>query len=138
MASRMPGAGHRGVCERAVRPFGLGTRRVNWPVPDGYRTRQVRPPPGGRLAGDSRPSRRTTDASPHPRGVRRSSRSATNRSLLVSHRPATVAPDPTGVAWLDAARVWLARFPLSIIQLAGRIGVGATFFRAGLLKYQSW
>lgn len=32
----------------------------------------------------------------------------------------------------------LARFPLSIIQLAGRIGVGATFFKAGLLKYQSW
>ena len=32
----------------------------------------------------------------------------------------------------------LARFPLSIIQLAGRIGVGVTFFKAGLLKYQSW
>jgi putative oxidoreductase len=32
----------------------------------------------------------------------------------------------------------LARFPLSIIQLAGRVGVGATFFKAGLLKYQSW
>jgi putative oxidoreductase len=27
---------------------------------------------------------------------------------------------------------------MSVIQLAGRIGVGATFFRAGLLKYQSW
>src|SRR5258706_13529049 len=46
--------------------------------------------------------------------------------------------DPSGIAWLDAARVWLARFPLSIIQLAGRIGVGATFFKAGLLKHQSW
>jgi len=32
----------------------------------------------------------------------------------------------------------LARCPLSIIQLAGRIGVGATFFKAGLLKYHSW
>jgi putative oxidoreductase len=32
----------------------------------------------------------------------------------------------------------LERFPLSIIQLAGRIGVGATFFKAGLLKYGSW
>ena len=32
----------------------------------------------------------------------------------------------------------LARFPLSLIQLAGRIGVGATFFKAGLLKYRSW
>jgi putative oxidoreductase len=39
---------------------------------------------------------------------------------------------------LDAVRTLLARFPLSIIQLAGRIGVGATFFKAGLLKYNSW
>ena len=33
---------------------------------------------------------------------------------------------------------WLARFPLSLILLAGRVGVGATFFKAGLLKYHSW
>jgi putative oxidoreductase len=39
---------------------------------------------------------------------------------------------------LDAMRALLARFPLSIIQLAGRIGVGVTFFKAGLLKYNSW
>ena len=38
----------------------------------------------------------------------------------------------------NPVRLYLARFPLSIIQLAGRIGVGATFFKAGLLKYQSW
>jgi putative oxidoreductase len=38
----------------------------------------------------------------------------------------------------DRLRDLLARFPLSVIQLAGRVGVGATFFRAGLLKYQSW
>ena len=56
----------------------------------------------------------------------------------MSREPATPAIDSTGIAWLDATRVWLARFPLSIIQLAGRIGVGATFFKAGLLKYQSW
>jgi putative oxidoreductase len=56
----------------------------------------------------------------------------------VSHQRVTSALETTGIAWLDAARVWLARFPLSIIQLAGRIGVGATFFKAGLLKYQSW
>jgi putative oxidoreductase len=48
------------------------------------------------------------------------------------------AIDSTGIAWLDTTRAWLARFPLSIIQLAGRVGVGATFFKAGLLKYQSW
>ena len=40
-------------------------------------------------------------------------------------------------AW-RIARVWLEGFPLSIILLAGRIGVGATFFKAGLLKYNSW
>jgi putative oxidoreductase len=56
----------------------------------------------------------------------------------VSDHPAASAMDPPAIAWLDATRVWLARFPLSIIQLAGRIGVGATFFKAGLLKYQSW
>jgi putative oxidoreductase len=32
----------------------------------------------------------------------------------------------------------LERFPLSVIQLAMRIGVGAVFFNAGLLKYNSW
>ncbi len=37
-----------------------------------------------------------------------------------------------------ALREPLARFPLSIIQLAMRIGVGAVFFRSGLLKYNSW
>src|SRR5215510_4316475 len=44
----------------------------------------------------------------------------------------------TGWPRLDAARARLECFPLSIIQLAGRIGVGATFFKAGLLKYNSW
>jgi putative oxidoreductase len=40
-------------------------------------------------------------------------------------------------AW-TAVREWLGRFPLSFVLLAGRIGVGATFFKAGLLKYHSW
>jgi putative oxidoreductase len=35
-------------------------------------------------------------------------------------------------------RSWLARFPLSLIQLGMRIGVGAVFFNSGLLKYNSW
>jgi putative oxidoreductase len=41
-------------------------------------------------------------------------------------------------SWLDRAQGTLSRFPLSIIQLAGRIGVGAVFFKAGLLKYNSF
>jgi putative oxidoreductase len=41
-------------------------------------------------------------------------------------------------AWLIEARRWLERFPLSILQLAMRIAVGAVFFKAGLLKLNSW
>ena len=44
----------------------------------------------------------------------------------------------TGFTWCDRLRQWLARFPLSIILLAGRVGVGAVFFKAGLLKYRSF
>ena len=40
--------------------------------------------------------------------------------------------------WVNSARVWLARFPLSLIQLAMRIAVGAAFFNSGLLKINSW
>ncbi len=40
--------------------------------------------------------------------------------------------------WFIALRDWLGRFPLSIIRLAMRIGVGLVFFKAGLLKYNSW
>ena len=36
------------------------------------------------------------------------------------------------------ARAWLSKFPLSIIQLAMRIAVGAVFFNSGLLKINSW
>ena len=35
-------------------------------------------------------------------------------------------------------REWLARFPLSLLQLGMRIGIGAVFFNSGLLKYNSW
>jgi putative oxidoreductase len=46
-------------------------------------------------------------------------------------------PQPA-LGWFDSVRQRLTRFPLSIIQLAGRIGVGTVFFKAGLLKYKSW
>jgi putative oxidoreductase len=35
-------------------------------------------------------------------------------------------------------REWLCRFPLSIVQLAMRIGVGLAFLSSGLLKYRSF
>ena len=37
-----------------------------------------------------------------------------------------------------SAREWLGRFPVSILQLGMRIGVGMVFFNAGLLKYRSF
>lgn len=39
---------------------------------------------------------------------------------------------------LASLRDRLERLPLSILQLATRIGVGAVFFRSGLLKIGSW
>lgn len=39
---------------------------------------------------------------------------------------------------LVRAQSQLEQFPLSILQLGLRIGVGAAFFRSGLLKYNSW
>jgi putative oxidoreductase len=39
---------------------------------------------------------------------------------------------------IGSIRARLERFPLSIIQLAMRIAVGAAFFRSGLLKINSW
>ena len=35
-------------------------------------------------------------------------------------------------------RSWLERLPVSILLLAMRVGVGAVFFNAGLIKYRSW
>jgi putative oxidoreductase len=40
--------------------------------------------------------------------------------------------------WFSSIRQWLGLFPLSILQLGMRIGVGMVFFKAGLLKYQSF
>jgi putative oxidoreductase len=37
-----------------------------------------------------------------------------------------------------AVRAKLERFPLSILQLAMRLGLAAVFFRSGLLKLDSW
>lgn len=39
---------------------------------------------------------------------------------------------------VNSIREWLGRFPLSILQLGMRIGVGMVFFNAGLLKYNSF
>jgi putative oxidoreductase len=37
-----------------------------------------------------------------------------------------------------SVRAWLACFPMSLLQLGMRFGVGAVFFNSGLLKYNSW
>ena len=41
-------------------------------------------------------------------------------------------------AWFTSTRDRLGRFPLSILQLGMRVGVGMVFFNAGLLKYNSF
>jgi putative oxidoreductase len=51
---------------------------------------------------------------------------------------ADVAPTPAVRAWFVWGRSRLECFPLSIIQLAMRIGIGAVFFNSGLLKFNSW
>jgi putative oxidoreductase len=45
---------------------------------------------------------------------------------------------PAPYAWFVRTREVLARFPLSILQLMMRFGVGLVFFNAGLLKYKSF
>ncbi len=47
------------------------------------------------------------------------------------------SPGSTLGGRLERAREKLSRFPLSILQLAMRVGIGSVFFKAGLLKYQS-
>lgn len=41
-------------------------------------------------------------------------------------------------AWFISTREKLSRFPFSILQLGMRVGVGMVFFKAGLLKYNSF
>jgi putative oxidoreductase len=52
----------------------------------------------------------------------------------------TLSPQPAmdSLGLLSQLRALLGRFPLSVLQLGMRIGVGAVFFNAGLLKYQSF
>ena len=39
---------------------------------------------------------------------------------------------------INSIREWLGRFPVSILQLGMRVGVGMVFFNAGILKYKSF
>ena len=39
---------------------------------------------------------------------------------------------------ISLIREWLGHFPLSILQLGMRVGIGMVFFNAGLLKYRSF
>ena len=48
-----------------------------------------------------------------------------------------IPQESTGLGLLDRARQLLADFPQSILLLGMRIGVGAVFFKAGLIKYNS-
>ena len=48
------------------------------------------------------------------------------------------ASDVSPLARIDRLRRAAARFPLSLIELGLRIAVGATFFRSGMLKLESF
>jgi putative oxidoreductase len=51
----------------------------------------------------------------------------------------TSATAPARLAsWARAVTARLERFPLSVLLLMIRVGVGMVFFKAGLLKYSSW
>ena len=53
--------------------------------------------------------------------------------------PEGAIPSTVGVPrWFSSIQQWLGSFPLSILHLGMRIGVGMVFFKAGLLKYQSF
>jgi putative oxidoreductase len=39
---------------------------------------------------------------------------------------------------INSIREWLGRFPISILQLGMRVGIGMVFFNAGILKYKSF
>jgi putative oxidoreductase len=56
----------------------------------------------------------------------------------MSTKEQAVAESWPSLARIDALRQWLGRFPLSILQLGMRVGVGMVFFKAGLLKYNSF
>ena len=57
---------------------------------------------------------------------------ATSETLSINHEA------PGILTRVEALRDLLGRFPLSVLQLAMRVGVGMVFFHAGLLKIQSW
>lgn len=49
------------------------------------------------------------------------------------------APASAGLrSRLGSVTAWLERFPMSVLLLVIRVGVGMVFVRAGLLKYRSW
>jgi putative oxidoreductase len=58
--------------------------------------------------------------------------------MTVDHVTTTDTPARNAGARFAAIAARLERLPLSVIQLTARVGVGAVFFRSGLLKLSSW
>src|SRR6266850_3052956 len=89
-----------------------------------------------RLAGERilrpRPGSRTTD------GRRPGDWDQREWRTVLSATEHAIPPGWSLRASFVFAREWLGRFPLWIIQFAMRIGVGAVFFNAGLLKLNSF
>lgn len=49
-----------------------------------------------------------------------------------------LATTPGIAGRVSGLTAWLERFPMSVLLLLIRVGVGMVFFKAGLLKYSSW
>src|SRR5215475_14503425 len=60
------------------------------------------------------------------------------RRRLVTASENALTGNIGAIGYASSIRKWLERFPLSILQLGMRIGVGMVFFNAGLLKYKSF
>jgi putative oxidoreductase len=56
----------------------------------------------------------------------------------MSAKEQSISSSPTIVGRFAALRQLLGRFPLSVLQLGMRFGVGLVFFNAGILKYNSF
>ena len=55
-----------------------------------------------------------------------------------AHAQTMPAPGPHPVVLLKGAFDLLGRFPQALLLLMARVGVGAVFFKSGLVKIASW
>jgi putative oxidoreductase len=70
--------------------------------------------------------------------MRAGGRTTPEDSAMTSVTVDTVPAESRFVQRLDTLRTSARRFPLSLLEFGMRLAVGATFFKSGMLKYQSF